>query len=98
MQRQLPLGIVVVVTATGTLRFVCFAAWGTTPRLIGKTFGLEELLFPRAEGEICSTVGTKDGFVLKTHWMTSSLTNLVGVWGHPILNMNLGGYKKFVIT
>ncbi len=80
-----------VVFAIGTLRFVGSTACGTTLRLIGKTFRLEELLFPSAEGEGSSTIGTLDRLVLKTHWMTSSLRNFSWSLGHPILNINMRG-------
>jgi hypothetical protein len=59
-KKHLPLGIVAVVFAIGTLRFVGSTACGTTLRLISKTFRLEELLFPSAEGECSSTIGTLD--------------------------------------
>jgi len=66
------------VAIAATVRTPCFvgsAAWGTTLRLIGKAFSLKELLFPSSEGEVSPTIGTLDWLVLKTHWMTSSLTN-----------------------
>jgi len=59
-KRHLPLGTVAVVSATGTLLLVGSTAWGTTLRLIGKAFRLEELLFPSAEGEGSPTIRTLD--------------------------------------
>jgi hypothetical protein len=40
---------------------------------VGIAFGLEEFLIFNREGEAGSTVGTLQGFILKTHGMTSSL-------------------------
>jgi len=58
-----------------TLRLPCLPAWGTALGLISIAPGLIELLFSSGEAEVSPTIGTLDGFVLKTHWMTSSLLN-----------------------
>ena len=55
------------------LRLSGVAAFWTAFGLVGKAFVSEELLLGSSEGKICPTVGTIDGLVLKTHWMTSSL-------------------------
>jgi hypothetical protein len=57
------------------LRLPYLPAWGTALGLIGIAPGLIELLFPSGEAEVGPTIGTLDSFVLKTHWMTSSLLN-----------------------
>jgi hypothetical protein len=48
-----------------------FPALRTTPGLVGQTFRRKKLLLPGGKGEDNSAIGTLDGFVLKTHWMTS---------------------------
>ena len=40
-----------------------------------KRLGLKELLLGSGEGEGSAAIGTLDGLILKTHWMTSSLLN-----------------------
>ena len=64
-----------IVATSMTLWFPCLAARGTALRLINIASGLEELLFLSAEGEGSPTIGTLERFVLKTHWMISSLSN-----------------------
>jgi hypothetical protein len=91
-KKRLPLGTVAVISTAGTLRFFGSTARGATLRLIGKAFGLEELLFPSAESEGSSTIGTLDRLVLETHWMTSYLWNFSWSSGHPILDINLRGF------
>ena len=53
--------------------FSCLTARGAALGLIGIAPGLEKLLFLSAERKCRTAVGTLEGFVLKTHWMTSSL-------------------------
>jgi len=68
--------ITIAIVAVSVLScFPSLTAFGATPRLIGKAFRLEELLFPSAESEGSPTIGTLDRLVLKVHWMTSSLLN-----------------------
>ena len=86
-----PLRTVAIVSTARTVCFVGSAACGTTLRLIGKAFRLEELLFPSAESEGSPTIGTLDRFVLKTHWMTSFLRNFSWNSGHPILDIDSRG-------
>jgi hypothetical protein len=71
---------VVVTTTSVPLCLPCLSAWGTALGLIRIAPGLKQLLFLSGEGEVRPTIGTLDGFVLKTHWMTSFLKFLVGVW------------------
>jgi hypothetical protein len=49
------------------------AAFRAALGLIGVAFGTEELLVFSAEGKSCIAVGAGKGFILKTHWTTSSL-------------------------
>jgi len=66
---------VAVTTISIPLCLPCLSAWGTALGLISIALGLKELLFPSGEAEVSPTIGTLDRFVLKTHWMTSSLLN-----------------------
>jgi hypothetical protein len=63
------------------------------------SFGLEKLLVFSAEGERVTTIGALDRLVLKTHWMTSSLT-ISWSFGHPILKKRLfvSSSEKLEIT
>ena len=47
--------------------FVSSAAFGTTLRLIGEAFSLEELLLPGAESEASPAIDTLDCLVVKNH-------------------------------
>jgi hypothetical protein len=60
-------------TAAGTLRLPGLSARGTPLGLIGIALGLEKLLLLSAEVKGSSAIGTLNGLVLKSHWMTSSL-------------------------
>ena len=70
----------VVVTTIIPLCLPCLAARGTALWLISIALGLKELLVLSGEAEVSPTIGTLDGFVLKTHWMTSFLKILARVW------------------
>ena len=66
----------IAVTATCVpLCLPCLSARRTALGLIGIAPALIELLFPSGEAEVSPTIGTLDRFVLKTHWMTSSLSD-----------------------
>jgi len=94
---HLPGGSVTAVTIT--FRLPCLTARGTALRLVGIAFGLEKLLVFSAEGERVTTIGALDRLVLKTHWMTSSLT-ISWSFGHPILKKRLfvSSSEKLEIT
>ena len=64
---------VAVTTISIPLCLPCLSAWRTALGLISIALGLKELLFLSGEAEVSPTIGTLDRFVLKTHWMTSSL-------------------------
>jgi hypothetical protein len=66
---------VAVASVSIALRLSYLPAWGTALGLISIALDLIELLFPSGEAEVGPTIGTLDRFVLKTHWMTSSLLN-----------------------
>ncbi len=51
----------------------------TAPGLILKTTRCVKLLLTGCKCEILSTISTLERFILKTHWMTSSLKYLVRV-------------------
>ena len=70
----------VAVTTIIPLCFPCLSAWGTALGLISIAFGLKELLVLSGEAEVSPAIGTLERFVLKTHWMTSFLKFLAGVW------------------
>jgi hypothetical protein len=53
--------------------FPCLTAFRTALRLIGVAFRLEKFLIFSAEGKGRAAIGAGEGFVLKTHWMASSL-------------------------
>ena len=80
---------VAVTTTSIPLCLPCLAAWGTALGLISIAPGLKELLFLSGEAEFGPTIGTLDGFVLKTHWMTSFLKIFSWGLGHPILDIKL---------
>jgi hypothetical protein len=67
----------VTATAAGALAFRLsfLTAFRTALGLVGVAFRLEKLLVFSAKGESGSAIGTLDGLVLKTHWMTSSLNS-----------------------
>jgi hypothetical protein len=67
------------------LCFPCLSAGGAALGLVGITSGLEKLLFFGAEGKVSPTIGALKCFILKWHWITSSLKILVRVPGHPML-------------
>jgi hypothetical protein len=55
------------------LRLPCLSALRASLGFVGVAFGLEEFLVLSREGKAGSTIGTLQGFILKTHGMTSSL-------------------------
>jgi hypothetical protein len=72
-----PTGVVSPATAQATmLLFLGFSALRTTPGVVGQTFRRKESSFPSSKNEGSATIGTLDRLVLKTHSMTSSLSNL----------------------
>jgi len=60
--------------------FPCLTAFGAAFGLVSIASRLELLLFLSTKGESITTIGTFEGLILKTHWMASSLKNLVGAW------------------
>jgi hypothetical protein len=70
---------VAVASIPVALRFPCLTALGAAFGLIGIASRPELLLFVSGEGKGIAAVGTREGFILKTHWMPSSLKNLVRV-------------------
>jgi hypothetical protein len=66
----------VVTTTSMPLCLSCLSARRTALGLISIALGLKELLFLSSEAEVSPTISTLDCFVLKTHWMTSSLIKL----------------------
>ena len=60
-------------TAAITLGLPCLSAFGTALGLVSVALGLEKFLIFSAEREGRTTIGACKGFILKTHWMTSSL-------------------------
>jgi hypothetical protein len=70
---HLAFGAKAAAAASITLGLPCLPAFGTALRLISVAFGLEKFLVFNAEGESCTTIGTREGLFLKSHWMTSSL-------------------------
>jgi hypothetical protein len=52
-------------------------AFGTALWLVSVALRLEKLLVFGTERESRATIGTREGFLLKTHWMTSSLIYLL---------------------
>jgi hypothetical protein len=86
-------------SAAVTFGLPCLTALGTALRLIGVAFGLEEFLVLSAESKGSTAIGTCEGFVLKTHWMTSSLKILVSVLViQHLREIRLRGFWKRVIT
>ena len=51
--------------------FPCISASRAALRLVGIASGRKLFLFISAESEGSGAIGTRDGFVLITHWMTS---------------------------
>ena len=80
---------IAVTTISVPLCLPCLSARRTALGLISIALGLEELLVLSREAEVGATIGTPDGFVLKTHWMTSFLKYSSWGLGHPILDTNL---------
>jgi hypothetical protein len=80
------------------LRFPCLTALGAAFGLVGIASRMELLLFLGAKGKGFSAIGTREGFILKTHWMPSSLKNLVRVRVIQCLIETLRGFKKLVLT
>jgi hypothetical protein len=68
---------IAVAAVAKALRFPCLTAFGAAFGLVGIASGLELLLFLNAKGKGIIAIGAGEGFVLKTHWMASSLKNLV---------------------
>ena len=87
---------IAVTTVPIPLCLPCLSAWSTALGFISIAPGLIELLFPSGEAEVGPTVGTLDCFVLKTHWMTSSLKYLVRARVIQILELNQSGFYKEV--
>jgi hypothetical protein len=72
--------ISVAITAVAVARRLpCLTAFGAAFGLVGIASRLEQLLFLSAEGKSITAIGTFEGLVLKTHWMASSLNDLVRV-------------------
>jgi hypothetical protein len=64
---------VAVTTIPIPLCLPCLSARRTALGFISIAPGLIELLFPSGEAEVSPTISTLNCFVLKAHWMTSSL-------------------------
>lgn len=79
-----------IVAVTVAFSFSGLAAFRAAFGLIGIAFGTEKFLVFSAEGKRCIAVEACKGLVLKTHWMTSSLKNSLGL-GHPKLEKNQVG-------
>jgi hypothetical protein len=94
--RSVTIAIISIAVATVSVLacFPCLAAFGATLGLVSITSRLELFLFLSAEGETSPAVGTVECLVLKTHWMTSSLTNLVGARAIQYLISICGDSKK----
>ena len=60
-----------VASVSGTLRLPGLATRRTALWVVGIAPGRKEFLLVSAESEGSSAVGTLDGLILKTHWMTS---------------------------
>jgi hypothetical protein len=67
----------VSIAVAKALCFPCLTAFGTAFGLIGVASLLELLLFLGAKGKGITAIGTSEGLIFKTHWMTSSLNHLV---------------------
>ena len=94
--RDRPVAVIAIAVATVSV-LPCFpflATWGTTLRLVSIASWRKLFLFLSAESEGSPTIGTLDRLVLKTHWMTPSLRNFSWSSGHPILEINLRGFKE----
>jgi hypothetical protein len=75
---ELSLWRVGAVGAISAAVFIGSAAEGTALWLLGKAFGLVEFLFSGGKSKRGAAIGTLEGLFLKSHWMISSLTDLVG--------------------
>jgi len=72
-RERLPWGSVTAVTVA--FRLPCLTAFRASLRLVSVASGLEKFLVLNAKSEVDAAIGAGEGFVLKTHWMTSSLDN-----------------------
>jgi len=61
--------------ASKTLGLPGLTALGAAFRFVRVTFRLEKLLVFGTERKGRATIGTCEGLILKSHWMTSSLKN-----------------------
>jgi len=61
--------------ASKTLGLPGLTALGAAFRFVRVTFRLEKLLVFGTERKGRATIGTCEGLILKSHWMTSSLLN-----------------------
>ena len=68
---------VAVAAVAGAFCFPCLAAFGAAFRFVGITSRTELFLLLNAERKGIVAVVASEGLVLKTHWMASSLNNLV---------------------
>jgi len=71
---------VAVTSVPVALGLPCLTAFGTAFGLVGVASRLELLLFLGAKSKRITAIGTLEGLVLKSHWMTSSLNHLVRAW------------------
>jgi hypothetical protein len=88
----------VVTIIAVALRFSSLTAIGAALGLVGIASGVELLLLLSAKGKGFSAIGTSEGFILKTHWMPSSLKNLVRARVIQYLIETVEGFKKLVLT
>jgi hypothetical protein len=70
-REHLALGSVAGAAASGAFSLPCLPACGTSLGVIGIAPGPKRLLLVSGERELGPAIGALDGFVLKTHWMTS---------------------------
>jgi hypothetical protein len=69
--------IAIAIVAVSVLScFPSLTAFGATLGLVCIASRLELFLFLSAKGKSITAIGTFEGLVLKTHWMTSSLNYL----------------------
>jgi hypothetical protein len=69
--------VAIAATAAKAFCFPCLTAFGAALGLVGIASRLELLLFYSAKGKGIIAIRTGECFVFKTHWMASSLNNLV---------------------
>ena len=91
-------GPVDVLAISVTRHLPCCAAPRTTLGFIIIASGCKQSLLCSAEDEGSPAIGTLDGLVLKSHRMTSSPWDLVGVSVIQYLISIFRAYKKLVIT